>query len=227
MKKCTTVLAILAGSSAVAHAEVIDFSGLANGEIVNHQFAPLGVHISAVNPNRPFDLAGIFDTNLSGTSDPDLEASFSSGNVPLNTNLGNILIIQENDMGDPDDEGNRPAGQLIFDFDMTVVSFGFHVVDLESETAEQSSLDFYLNGGLVASVDFEDFLAGGTYDNGVIYGNNSINMINEFAVAGGFDQAIINVGGSMGFDNIAYTVPAPGAMALIGLGGAICIRRRR
>ncbi len=228
MNKFAIVLAAMAGSSAVANAEIIDFTGLANGEIVNHQYASMGVHISAVNPNRNFDLAGIFDTNASGTRDPDLEGPWSMGNLPHNTDMGNIIIIQENDQGLPDDEGSRPAGQLIFDFDFTIASFGFDVLDLESSTAENSSIEFFLNGVSVSSVNFEEFEAGGAHDVGMIFGNNSANRVSEFAVANGFDRAVFNVGGSMGFDNIQFTqVPAPGALALLGLGGAVCIRRRR
>jgi hypothetical protein len=220
------VLALAAASIAsVATADTLDFSDLMHGEVVAEQYAGMGVHISAINPNRPIDIAMAFDTTLAGTLDPDLEDPFSMGNTDLNTPLGNILIISQN--GQPNDEGSRPAGQLIFDYDMTVQSFGFHVVDLESETIEASSLEFYLDGMLVETVDFEELLAGGTHDNGVVFGNNSINLIEEFSVAGGFDQAVINLGGSMGFDNITYTVPAPGALALLGMGAAAGIRRRR
>ncbi len=222
------VLALAAASIAsVATADTLDFSDLSHGEVLAEQYAGLGVHISAINPNRAHDIAMVFDTNLSNTADPDLENPFDSGNTDLNTNLGNIMILQENDFGVPDDEGNRPAGQLIIDFDMSVASFGFHVVDLESEVAENSSLEFYMDNALVETVDFAEFLAGGTHDNGVVYGNNSINLIEEFTVAGGYDRVVINLGGSMGFDNINYTVPAPGALALFGMGAAMGVRRRR
>lgn len=222
------MIAITAASlAAVAGADTLDFSDLSNGEFVSNQYAGQGVNISALNPNRTFSLAQIFDTTLGGTLDPDLEDPFSSGNTDLNTNLGNILILAESNSGNPDDEGNRPAGSLIFDFDFTVQSLGFHVVDLESEVAENSSVEFFLDGVSVLEVDFEEFLAGGAYDNGAIFGNNSINLIQEITVAGGFDSAEIKLGGSMGFDNISYTIPAPGALALLGLGAATAIRRRR
>lgn len=210
-----------------AGADTLDFSDLSHGDVVAAQYAGQGVNIAAVNFDNPLntDLAMVFDTSLSGTADGDLEDPFNLGNTDLNTPLGNVLIISEN--GTPNDEGSRPAGTLTFSFDMVVTSFGFHVVDLESETAENSSLDFYLNGGIVESIDFAEFLAGGSHDNGVVYGNNSINLINEFAIAGGYDELVINVGGSMGFDNITYTIPAPGALALFGFGGALMSRRRR
>ncbi|MFK7758359.1 MAG: PEP-CTERM sorting domain-containing protein [Phycisphaerales bacterium] len=223
-----TMIAITAASlAAVAGADTLDFTDLNNGDFVSNQYAAQGVNISALNPNRVFGLAQIFDTNLAGTLDPDLEDPFAVGNTDLNTDLGNILILAESNSGNPDDEGSRPAGTLIFDFDFTVQSFGFHVVDLEDVTAENSSVEFFLGGVSVLEVDFNDFLAGGAYDNGAVFGNNSINLIDEIAVAGGFDKAEINLGGSMGFDNISYTIPAPGALALLGLGAATTIRRRR
>ncbi|MGJ8636955.1 MAG: PEP-CTERM sorting domain-containing protein [Phycisphaerales bacterium] len=223
--KLTMIALTAAAIASAATADTLDFSDLTHGEIVAEQYAGLGVHISADNFSSAVDVAMAFDTTLSGTADGDLEDPFSLGNTDLNTPLGNVLIISED--GTPNDEGNRPAGTMTFTFDMIVTSFGFHVVDLESETAENSSLDFYRDGGLVESVDFADFLAGGSHDNGVVYGNNSINLISEFAVAGGYDELVINVGGSMGFDNITYTIPAPGAFALLGMGAAAGIRRRR
>lgn len=225
--KLTPIALTAAVMVSAAGADTLDFSDLSHGDVVAAQYAGQGVNIAAVNFDNLLDpdLAMIFDTSLTGTADGDLEDPFSSGNTDLNTPLGNVLIISEN--GTPNDEGSRPAGTITFTFDMLVTSFGFHVVDLESETAEQSSLDFYRNGGLVESVDFAEFLAGGSHDNAVIYGNNSINLVNEFAVAGGYDELVINVGGSMGFDNITYTIPTPGALALFGFGGALMSRRRR
>ncbi|MBO6512869.1 MAG: PEP-CTERM sorting domain-containing protein [Phycisphaerales bacterium] len=225
--KYTMIAMTAAAIASAAGADTLDFSDLNHGDVVSDQYAGLGVNISTVNFDDPANpnLGVIFDTSLSGTADGDLEDPFSLGNTDLNTDLGNILIISED--GSPNDEGSRPAGTITFTFDMLVESFGFHVVDLESETIEESSLDFYRDGSLVETVDFEEFLAGGDYDNGVIFGNNSINLINEFTVDGGYDELVINVGGSMGFDNITYTIPAPGALALIGLGAAVGIRRRR
>ena len=216
-----------AGLAMSASADVIDFSSLSHGEIVNSQFSSMGVNISAINFNQSFDLAVAFDTSLSGTADPDLEGPWSMGNTDLNTALGNVLIIQENDDIDPDDEGGRPAGQLIFDFDMSIQSFGFTVVDVEDSTSENSVIEFFSGGSLVGSINFDQFEAGGSNDFGAIYGNNSINLIGELSPGANFDQVVITAGGSMGFDNVSFTVPAPGSLELFGLGVGALARRRR
>jgi hypothetical protein len=226
--KNALMMAVLAGGASVASADLLDFSDLAHGDIVAEQYASMGVHISAINPNRPIDIAMIFDTTSTGSSDDDLEDPWSMGNIPLSTELGNVLILQENDDLDPDDEGSRPAGSIIFDFDVVATSFGFDIIDVESATLEHSTLEFYIGGALAESIDFDEFEAGGSHDNGAIYGNNSINRISEFEVAGGFDRVIFNFGGSMAIDNIAFTsIPAPGSLALLGLGAAAAVRRRR
>ncbi|MEM9372115.1 MAG: PEP-CTERM sorting domain-containing protein [Planctomycetota bacterium] len=231
----TAALIALAGASSLASAQTLDFSGLVHGEVVNNQFAGAGVTVSAVNPNRSFDLAVAFDTTMSGTADPDLEDPFVTGNIDGNTFLGNVLILQENDtdadgdgiLDNPDDEGSRPAGQLIFDFDTTIASLGFDIVDLEGSIAENSVIEFFLGGSSVLSIDFAEFEAGGAFDMGAIFGNNTLNRIDEISVAGGFDRAVFNLGGSSAIDNVAFTVPAPGAVALLGLGGLAAARRRR
>ncbi len=230
----TAALVGLAGASSLAGAQTLDFSGLVHGEIVNSQFAGAGVTISAVNPNRSFDLAVAFDTTMTGTSDPDLEDPFETGNIDGSTFLGNVLILQENDTGigdgiadDPDDEGSRPAGQLIFDFDTTIQSLGFDLVDLEGAVSETSSIEFFLGGSSVLSIDFSEFEAGGAFDMGAVYGNNFLNRIDPITVSGGFDRAVISLGGSAAVDNVSFAVPAPGAAALLGLGGLVAAGRRR
>ena len=52
-------------------AQLIDFNSLVHGEIVNSQFS--GLTISAVNVGGGPNLAVAFNSNLTGTQDPDLE----------------------------------------------------------------------------------------------------------------------------------------------------------
>lgn len=232
-------LALSAGIASADISETLDFEGLVHGEIVDSQFeATHGVTITAENLNRGFDLAVAFDTERRGTRDSDLESPWSVGNLATDTFLGMALIIQENNVGVgdgvadlPDDEGRRPAGSIMLEYKGVRDGFGFDVIDLESATAEMSSLDFYLDGALVRSVDFGEFLSGGEFgDSSIVYGDNSANRIDVISAdalgIAGFDAVRINVGGSMAFDNITAT-PTPGTIAMLGLGGACLARRRR
>ncbi|MFI4898425.1 MAG: PEP-CTERM sorting domain-containing protein [Phycisphaerales bacterium JB059] len=237
MRKTTFSLCAIGAMTAAAGAQTIDFNTLVHGEIVTNQFAPLAT-ISAINPNRPFDIAAAFDTTLMGTSDPDLEGPpWSGGNLAISdtkVHLGMALIIAENSTGagdgildNPDDEASRPAGQLIFDFSSVYNTFGFDVIDIEGVVEESSSLEFYLAGGLVETIDFTEFttLASPHYDATIVFGNNHANRVSPIDIVDGFDRVVINVGGSAAFDNIV--VPAPSGVAMLGLGALLANRRRR
>ncbi|MEE8474748.1 MAG: hypothetical protein V3T01_05315, partial [Myxococcota bacterium] len=138
-------------SAASADAAMIDFDSLQHGEIVDTDFVmSFGVEISAENVGGGPDLAVGFDTTETGTRDPDLEADpfWSGGNIQYEA-LGIILIIQENDFGCgddicdyPDDEGSRPAGQFIFDFEalgVPISEFGFDLIDVEGVGSHQEN----------------------------------------------------------------------------------------
>ncbi len=250
----TAALAALAAIAVVAplaSAEIIfDFESLVHGEIVTNQFAPM-LTISAINPNRGFNIAAAFDTSLMGTADPDLEGPpWAGGNLalsPTETQLGRALIIAENDLDanfdgildDPDDEGSRPAGQLIFDFSQTIDTFGFDVIDIEGSVQEFSRLEFFFDGTSVATVGFDQFtsVASSFFDATIVFGNNTANRVTPITAAalvaagfvdaeGGFDRVIIHAGGSSAYDNI--TIPAPsGVLALAGGWLMLTGRRRR
>jgi hypothetical protein len=177
-----TAAAIVGCAAVLVRADVITFDDLAHGEIVDNQYsASNGLTISAVNLGGGPDLAAAFNTNLSGTADPDLEGPpWATGNLPLDTEFGNALIIAENDGGSgdgildsPDDEGSRPAGTLVFDFDRSISEFGFDLLDVEGpeEYGPHSGyvMTFYSEDATMASIGFGNFI---TRD-GAVYGDNS------------------------------------------------------
>ena len=242
-------IAVIAPLAGAGPTTTFDFETLVHGEIVTNQFAPL-LTISAINPNRPHDIAAAFDTSLIGTADPDLEGPpWAGGNLAISdteTQLGRALIIAENNVGagdgildNPDDEGSRPAGQLIFDFAGKVTLFGFDVVDIEGNVMEFSRLEFFNDGVSVATVGFDEFTNNASmfYDASVVFGDNTANRISPItagalAQAGfgdavnGFDRVIIHAGGSSAYDNIV--IPAPsGLLALAGGWLMLAPTRRR
>ena len=126
---------VLLSASATGHATIIDFEGFAAGTVIDDEYA--GVLISAINPGTVTDLAVIFDTENYTGGDSDLAQPFS----PEAYNPGNVLIIQEHTDPDdctvdlcsePDDEGSRPAGELIFDFLTPVMLQSIDFFDIEA-----------------------------------------------------------------------------------------------
>lgn len=221
--------AVSAIGSFASAATTFTFDSLVHGEIVDNQFAP-ALTVSGVNNSRPHDFVVAFDTNMTGTADPDLQGPpWAGGNLaPANENLGRVLIIPENGTdadGDglidsPDDEARRPAGTITLAFDQSYTTFGIDFVDLEGQGMEASGFDFYNNGTLVFSTTVATIAAG---DASIAFGNNYANRIAAFDVAA-YDTVVINVGGSSAWDNVV--VPAPGTAAL-ALAGLMAAGRRR
>lgn len=212
---------------------------LVHGEVVDTDFA--GVTITAVNPNKAFDLAVVFDTTVMGTSDPDLEDPFTAGNAAGET-LGNALIVAENDTGcgddvcdDPDDEGPNPPTLLGFElvFAGDVEAFSLTAIDFESGQAAGASLTFFDDGFQVGQVFLSEFeCAVGVFCDPTVdfAGDNSANHLPEITaaalgLAGFFDEVHIDLNGSGSIDNLAWTpVPEPAAFWLLAM-GAFALRR--
>lgn len=228
--------AAFAGAPAAAVTLTFDDIGLVHGSVVDTQYA--GVTISAINTGGGPNLAVAFDTDLTGTRDDDLEfgTGWAAGNLAPDTKLGKLIIIQENTIGcsdgvcdAPDDEGSRPAGTLIFDFDVAVTSFGFDLVDVESLASENGSLTLY-DGATSVDIPMSSLLAG------LSLGNNSANRIdallvptlNGFGPLAQITKAELNLAGSAGIDNVTFTpVPEPSTAALLALGAAVLGARAR
>src|SRR5687768_17784945 len=49
----------------------------------------------------------------------------------------------------PDDEGNRPAGDLIFQYNRVIDRFGFDIIDVEGVMDENGRISFFRNNVLL------------------------------------------------------------------------------
>ena len=212
-----------------AEALVLDFDDLPKGDIVSSQFQKTnGITISAKNFGNGPGLAIIFDSLNPTGQDYDLAGPpWEGGNLAsANTVLGKILIIAENDVDldddglidIPDDEGNRPAGSIYFDFENPMCSVGFDLIDVEgpSEFGSNSGFvaTFFMGSSELARVGFDQFINENSmfYDPTVEYGNNKANRITPITVDAlssftgtsitTFDKVEFNLGGSSAIDNI-------------------------
>ena len=218
----------------------LDFDDLVHGEVVTDQYADFpGVSLRGENFARSFDYVIAFDSLSRGTDDTDLEASdsglrWSGGNI-ANEDLGRFLILQENDSGcgdgicdDPDDERFRPAGEIYFAFAFPVLSFGFDLIDVESESMENGMVSFFLEGTRVGMIEFKDLLDPNSplFDDTIEFGDHSANRVQpitaDFLGVAEFDAAVLKLGGSGAVDNILFDstrpIPEPAAGSLLGLG---------
>ncbi|MFC1600368.1 Calx-beta domain-containing protein, partial [Patescibacteria group bacterium] len=113
------------------HDIVVNFGALYHGELFDEQYGPVGIHGSAsAYDGRPNQLI-IFDTNQTGTTDPDLEVE-----------IGNAVIIPENLTDDSPADGlvdtpndSAAGGVHVFTFDHLRDIKSFVYVDKDSDAA--------------------------------------------------------------------------------------------
>lgn len=226
------LLAALLLATPAAQAVILDFedfggTNFQHGTVVNSQYdsAAFGnVTISAVNIGGGPDLAVAFDTSLSGTQDPDLEAPFSSSNPELSDiyRPGNVLIIQENSIGcddgtcnSPDDEGTRPAGSLRFDFQQAVEILSLDFFDIENFAGNDED-----SGQPGTEIRFFDDMANelfaGSYFVPGTGGDNTWDRLSFAGVTGVYSMQV-NLYGSGAIDRLEYNVvPIPASVWLFG-----------
>ena len=244
------VLCLLSG--ATAQAALLTFDNYPNGKVINNQyFASDGVSIAADNftVGHP-DLSILFDTNLTGTEDKDLQQPWTGGGNAATNNFHKILIIAENKVDAnndglidrPDDEGqSQPAGQFKFTFKEPQVVFGMDLVDCDGFSeigSNRGFISFRSGGSEVARVGFGEFVTVGSpfYDPTVHYQDNSANHLKPITSTqlhiNDFDQVFVNMGWSTAIDNILFDnslsgiIPEPGAF-LLGLPMVMLLRRQR
>lgn len=231
----------IASTPALAGEISFDDAGFVHGEIIDTDFlASDGLKISADVKGVSPDLAIIFDSNTKvATTDRDLlfGGAWAGGNA-TKEDLGNLLILSENTRTkpgdpdvilDPDDEGSRPAGSITFDFGATYwTALGLSLVDFEEY--KTSSIDFYNGGAKFRTITFDEFSAGGAFDNGATWGDRFANRIDPLDPGAAFNKFVVNYGGSGAIgDIVVVPLPAAAWMGILGLGilGIARHRRRR
>lgn len=192
---------------------------LAHGDIISDNsgliFPGLNITVSGSNSGN----ALIFDTSLSNTADPDLEAPFDDPNTAILEMFepGNVVIIG-NDNGDVDDDPD--GGVITFDFQIPVAFVSFDYFDTD-------------DGGTTLIVEIEDTLGNiistGVISGGEVVGDNEFSTFN-FAANSGQEIARFALTGSGAIDNVAFAVPEPTTLGLLGAGlvvSGLALRRRR
>ena len=230
---------------------VITFNSLTDGRATTIEVP--GLTVSADNPRSYVpDRALLYDTTDTPEhfdSGQDGGDGWSMGNVDLDADLGNGIAVagKQRPASDPYSiypfEIGRPAGTLTFDFDQTLDSFGFTIIDVEGPEEFQTNtgffLDFLADGVEVGRIDFADLVTPGSdfYDSTIMFGNRSANRIQPITAASlgvdGFDRDDISLGGSaivtqVTVNDAPVAIPTPAAasagLAMLGL---LAGRRRR
>jgi hypothetical protein len=129
-----------------ANGYILDFAGLPAGTILAEQYASLGVHISG-DTNRVDlpDTVVVFDSDASGSNDPDLEVG-----------VGNIAILGKNandsnadGLVDAPDENNF-GGKQIYTFDNPVHIGAFLFIDKDHGTPDRATA-YDVDDNIIAS----------------------------------------------------------------------------
>ena len=125
---------------------LLDFSGLAHGELLSEQFASAGIHISAIAPGALPDQLIVFDSGVSGSHDADLEVDIGNlAILPANLTDAN----QDQLVDDPNDQ--NVGGVQIYSFDRPVTIRSFVFVDKDAfEPGVATAFDGA--GGVIATV---------------------------------------------------------------------------
>lgn len=192
-----------------------------------------------------------------GSSSGNLDINFLPGGglndllvIRLDTRNGGVGDAQMDDQADggrrasssPIRDGflNEPAGMTTYaagsggavsDFALVIGNFGVVLFELFPTTTPGSLGFVSFNAGTSVSIPLATLGSPGTVDWFAYYTSDSTFLSNESMPA----SAALNGAGNPGFgpgtfsvDNFnRFVVPAPGAAALLGLGGLAAFRRRR
>ncbi|MEM8772029.1 MAG: hypothetical protein AAGD92_10310 [Pseudomonadota bacterium] len=244
MKKLISSFAGLSMLLGAANAApiVIDFetdddgAAIGNGQVINDEFADFGVTITATGG---IGVAVAFDSDLpsngdnmpAGGDDPDLIGDLTNqGGSGTTTADGNLLIVQENGMGDPVANPDDAVGGVItVDFSEGVTFLGFDAIDF-TDNGAGLTVSFFTDINEAASQMF-------TFDEmflGVGVGNNEFFSfgIAELGNLTDIVRVVFAFTGSGALDNLQFEVaeiPVPGAFFLLmsGIAGLGWASRKR
>ncbi len=230
----------LAWSASVAAMSVVTFDDLPDGVVLTKQVP--GVSVSAINLHEDApDAALVYDF----TAHPELAyggqqfaGGWATGNLADFNTQGKGVVV-----AGPDPakmlEPRRPAGDLVFDFDEDIMSFGFTVVDVEGPdeftTDTGYFVEFARDGRVLQQIDFADFVTDSSpyFDPTLEFGDHSANRVQMISAddigTWAFDHVTVSFGGSAVLGEVRYeAIPTPTAL----LGGVsmlalVALRRKQ
>ncbi|MBL8765247.1 MAG: hypothetical protein JNM07_13360 [Phycisphaerae bacterium] len=206
MKRTIATMALVAVAGA-ANAATINFEDRALNDVVSTQYSGLGVTFSSGG------LTGNFNTIFSGGTTWNGTAATATNMQVHNTDVG----------------GGSNGTKVLHTFNGWLSETGDPVFTMNfTNNVSTISMDFV---GISAAASVIAAYNGSTLIN-FVKGNSSPGIQRLTLVPSSATTKIIVVPGSFGdwqgVDNIDFTlVPAPGAAALLGLGGLVAGRRRR
>ncbi len=200
-------------AAGASNAATLTFEGYSHGDVINSITLEGGVIATVTargNSSSSPNEAWIFDTSLSGTRDPDLEAPFTTDGENYDIHTGNALIIQENSHT-ADDDGR--GGWIHFSFSQAINFLGFDFLD-DGDVSVTDNNDNTTVVGTPRGSAFDNFFT----SSGLLDWTNVTELTFNF----GRDSGAI--------DNISYEiapVPLPASLLLLLAGmGALGVASR-
>ena len=179
--------------------------------------AGVGIGVTALNATRGAGLTGTSGTNSMNASGWTGQATdyFSFG---FTVNAGDFLNLTSLSIGTRASSSGPGTVGLFYSGDNFTTALG--TIAQGNATFVNSVIDLSLLQGLTGTVEFR-LMAIGTVSagGGVTSSTGTLRLTNFFSGSPSVDQG--------GFFFLGETVPAPGAMALMGVAGLCANRRRR